>query len=107
MNDFFYIGGQMNVENLAGNQFVNFALAALTELPSVFIGELLCNSIGRRWSHVLCVMVATVFFGVNIFLSPGRYTVLDPLSMFLVVDRLLRTNLDYVTQPCDISHMTI
>ncbi len=39
VNDFFYIGGQLNVENLAGNQFVNFAVVAFTEMPSVFIGE--------------------------------------------------------------------
>ena len=30
VNDFFYVGGQLNVENLAGNQFVNFAVVALT-----------------------------------------------------------------------------
>jgi len=33
-NDFLYMGGQMNVENLAGNQYINFSLVSLTELPS-------------------------------------------------------------------------
>ena len=42
----------MNVENLAGNQYVNFALVASTELPSVFVGEFLINRYGRRWCHV-------------------------------------------------------
>ena len=39
VNDFFYIGGQLNTENLPGNQFVNFAAIGLTELPSAFIGK--------------------------------------------------------------------
>ena len=53
VNDFLYVGGQLNVENLAGNQLINFAVVGLTELPSVFFGEFLINRIGRRWSQVL------------------------------------------------------
>ena len=47
MNDFFYIGGQLNTSNLPGNQFVNFAAIGLTELPSAFIGKFFMNRIGR------------------------------------------------------------
>ena len=72
VNDFFYIGGQMNVENLAGNQFVNFALVAFTEMPSVFIGELMINSIGRRWSQVLCMFVTTIFFAAIMPIANGN-----------------------------------
>ena len=53
VNDFFYIGGQLNTENLPGNQFVNFAAIGLTELPSAFIGKFFMNRIGRRWLHVV------------------------------------------------------
>jgi hypothetical protein len=56
------MGGQMNVENLAGNQYINFSLVSLTELPSVFVGEFLINRYGRRWSHVLCMAITTAFF---------------------------------------------
>ena len=52
LNDFLYIGGQLNVENLAGNQFVNFAVLAFTELPSVFVGEFLINRYGR-WIDIV------------------------------------------------------
>ena len=41
VNDYFYIAGSLNVENLAGNMFLNFSLLSLTELPSVFIGQFL------------------------------------------------------------------
>ncbi len=72
VNDFFYIGGQMNVENLAGNQFVNFALVALTETPSVFLGEYICNRIGRRWSHVLCMVLTTALYAIITMISNGE-----------------------------------
>jgi len=64
VNDFLYIGGQLNVENLAGNQFINFAIVGLTELPSVFIGEFFMNRIGRRWSQVLCLTSTGIFYGI-------------------------------------------
>ena len=59
----------MNVENLAGNQYVNFALVASTELPSVFVGEFLINRYGRRWCHVGCMLVTTSFFVSAIILA--------------------------------------
>ena len=60
MNDFLYSAGQLNSGNLAGNQFVNFSIIALTEMPSCFVGALLIWKIGRRWSHVLCMMLAAL-----------------------------------------------
>ena len=39
VNEYFYIAVSLNVENLAGNMFVNFSLLSLTELPAVFIGN--------------------------------------------------------------------
>ena len=44
VNDYFYISGSLNVENLAGNLFVNFSLLSLTEMPSVFIGQFLIGN---------------------------------------------------------------
>ena len=56
VNDYFYIAGSLNVENLAGDKFLNFALVALTELPSVFIGQFMIDRWGRRWCHFLCMV---------------------------------------------------
>ena len=44
VNDFFYITGQLMAENLQGNIFINFSLLALTELPSVFVGQFLIGN---------------------------------------------------------------
>ncbi|XP_023333212.1 organic cation transporter 1 isoform X2 [Eurytemora carolleeae] len=59
VNDYFYFAGLLNAQNLAGNMFLNQALLALTELPSVFIGQYIIDRFGRRWSHVFCMVVAT------------------------------------------------
>ena len=72
VNDFLYIGGQMNVENLAGNQFVNFAIIGFSDLPSVFIGEAMICHLGRRWSHVLCMISATILFAACIPIAGGK-----------------------------------
>ena len=45
----------LNSGNFAGNQFVNFSLMSLTELPSAFIGQLVIDHLGRRWSNVGCM----------------------------------------------------
>ncbi|XP_023349584.1 solute carrier family 22 member 15 [Eurytemora carolleeae] len=66
VNDYFYFGGLLNAQNLAGNMFVNMSLTALTELPSVFIGQYLIDRFGRRWSHVGCMLTATGFFLINL-----------------------------------------
>lgn len=72
INDFFYIGGQLNVENLAGNQFVNFAIISLTETPSVFIGEFFINRFGRRWCHCGCMILTTAFFAAIIPIAEDK-----------------------------------
>ena len=52
--------GQLNSGNLAGNQFVNFSLLALTEMPACFLGQFFVDRLGRRWSHVMCHTVFTL-----------------------------------------------
>jgi len=62
VNDYIYFGAQINAGNLAGNMFVNFSLLALTELPSPFVGQFMMDRFGRRWSHVICMVLTTVCF---------------------------------------------
>ena len=68
VNDFLYIAGQLNVENLAGNQFVNFALIGLTELPSAFVGQFLIGRFGRRWVHVGCHLLTAINYAIIVAL---------------------------------------
>jgi MFS family permease len=69
VNDYFYIAGSMNVENLAGDMFVNFSLLSLTELPSVFIGQTLIDRWGRRWVHLGCMAITTLAFASIVLLT--------------------------------------
>jgi hypothetical protein len=50
---------QLNAVNLAGSVFLNFALLALTEMPSVFVGQFTIDRLGRRWSHFTCMLLAS------------------------------------------------
>jgi len=72
VNDYFYIAGSMNVENLAGDMFVNFSLLAPTELPSVFIGQFLIDRFGRRWVHLCCMAITTLAFAVICLLAGDK-----------------------------------
>ena len=84
VNDYFYVAGSMNVENLAGDMFVNFSLLSLTELPSVFIGQFLIDRFGRRWTHTSCMVISTLPYFINIFLvsNPALGTAVVILSVF-------------------------
>lgn len=84
VNDYFYIAGSMNVENLAGDMFLNFSLLSLTELPSVFMGQFLIDRYGRRWVHLACMVLTTLAFAVMIPLAgdPSLGTALVVLSVF-------------------------
>ena len=73
VNDFLYFAGQMSVENLPGNKFVNFALIAATEFPSAIVGEWASNILGRRWSHFGCSLIGTIIFLAIIPISLGTW----------------------------------
>ena len=48
VNDYFYIAGSLNAENLHGDLWLNFALVALTELPAAFVGQFLMGMKGPK-----------------------------------------------------------
>ena len=73
VNDYFYIAGSLNAENLHGDIWLNFSLVALTELPAVFVGTFLmgnyplqrhisvrdCHSLLQRgWAGAGCTAAA-------------------------------------------------
>ena len=84
VNDFLYIAGQLNVENLAGNQFVNFAVVSLTEVPTVVIGEFFMNRMGRRWSQVLGQVLTAIIYAIIVALTHSgiKGTYLQKLPLF-------------------------
>ncbi|XP_076371526.1 carcinine transporter-like isoform X1 [Tachypleus tridentatus] len=55
-----YYALQLNVTNLYGNEFLNFFLLGLVELPTYFICWYLMEKIGRRLTNVSLFMLAAV-----------------------------------------------
>ena len=45
VNDYFYVAGSLNAENLHGDVWLNFSLVALTEAPAALVGTFL---MGKR-----------------------------------------------------------
>ena len=44
VNDYFYVAGSLNAENLHGDIWLNFSLVALTEAPAAFVGTFLMGN---------------------------------------------------------------
>ncbi|XP_022254186.1 carcinine transporter-like [Limulus polyphemus] len=67
-NSMAYYGLQINVTNLYGNEFLNFFLLGIVELPSYFLCWYLMERCGRRWTNVglmflaaLSILIPTAF----------------------------------------------
>lgn len=55
-----YFGLQINVKNLGGNEFLNFFLVSLVEVPAHFATWLFMERVGRRWCSVSAFCLSTV-----------------------------------------------
>lgn len=67
-----YYGLQINITNLSGNEFLNFFLMAVVEIPGFISSWFLMNKFGRRWvtamwflmTGIACILPA---LGKNLF----------------------------------------
>ncbi|XP_076339276.1 carcinine transporter-like isoform X2 [Tachypleus tridentatus] len=59
-NSMVYYGLQINATNLYGNEFLNFFLFGLVELPSYFLCWYLMERIGRRWTNVSLMLLGAL-----------------------------------------------
>jgi len=58
-----YFGITINTTNLSGNQFLDFFILSIVELPAMWLGMVLTPRVGRRW-------ISTVSYG-GCFLAFG------------------------------------
>ncbi|GFV66430.1 organic cation transporter 1 [Trichonephila clavipes] len=77
-----YYGLQLNISNLAGNEFINFFLLSVVEIPGYLTSWYIMERFGRRWCSVcgfllcgLVCMLAAVEFPYNDIISSmlGKY----------------------------------
>ena len=48
-----YYGITLNTTSMAGNQFINFFILSIIELPCGLLGGYLAEKTGRRWTQVV------------------------------------------------------
>lgn len=60
MNILVYYGITLNTANMYGNQFINFCLLSLIELPSSYLCRYLVDKVGRRWTQVGFFFISTI-----------------------------------------------
>ncbi|XP_069172460.1 carcinine transporter isoform X2 [Procambarus clarkii] len=66
-NNLFYYGLAYNTANMSGNEFLNFFLLSVTELPANLLGWWSADFLGRRWTAAGAMLLAAVFSLVNVF----------------------------------------
>lgn len=55
-----YYGLHINVTNMSGNEFLNFFLLGLVELPASVVGWWTMEYFGRRWSNVALQLLVSI-----------------------------------------------
>ena len=82
---FIYYQMMINVQNMAGNTFLNLFLLGLVEGPGNLMGVVLANKLGRRWTHsgLLAVNTLVLALLMGLVLYQGTETWAGPLISFL------------------------
>jgi OCT family organic cation transporter-like MFS transporter 4/5 len=52
VNTVIYEGITLNTPQMLGNQFLNFFILSVTEVPATLLGGYLLEKFGRRWTQV-------------------------------------------------------
>lgn len=79
-----YYGIVFGTPNLAGNPYLNFFLLALVEVPTTFIGGILPEKTGRRWTHTCFAFLSGVGLGFVLWgtLNPFMSCIVIPSLLF-------------------------
>lgn len=75
MNTLIYEGITLNTPNVGGiDQFLNFFILSIIEVPSSMLGGYLLDKVGRRWTQVVFFLLCAIFclIGSIVVLYPER-----------------------------------
>lgn len=72
VNSMVYYGLALNVKNLGGSVYINFALASVIELPSYLVTQVLLARLGRKQSLFFFLLSASVSCFLCMFLQGGQ-----------------------------------
>ena len=77
-----YAGLALNSLNFHGNEFFNFFLLSLADIPAMTLGwYLIEGKLGRRWTNTLSLMICGVSLCVPSLLDPSRKKLITILSL--------------------------
>ncbi|CAG2113817.1 unnamed protein product [Medioppia subpectinata] len=75
VNAFIYHGISLNVQQIGGNLYVNFAIAGLVEIPSILLNLVGLRYVGRKWFTVWTMLAASLSYLAIVLV--GAYTTSD------------------------------
>lgn len=73
MNAFVYYGLNLDTANLHGDPYLNFALGAVIEIPSLLVSVGIIDRVGRKPVMLVNMMVAGLCLIANAFIPQSRY----------------------------------
>ncbi|KAG8183926.1 hypothetical protein JTE90_029030 [Oedothorax gibbosus] len=86
-----YYGLQINISNLAGNEFVNFFLLAIVEIPGYLTSWLVMEKLGRRWCAVAGFLLTGIVCMMPSFDLPYIDVVCSMLGKFFAAGTFMAT----------------
>lgn len=87
VNSMVYYGLALNVKNLGGSLYINFALASVIELPSFVVTQVLLTRLGRRQSLFCFLLGASVSCFLCMFLQLRGGQNVAAISMTALIGR--------------------
>ena len=66
-----YFGLSLNTSDLAGNNYINFGISGLLEVPANILGQFSLNKLGRRLSLSFSMIACSLVLFANLFIQEG------------------------------------
>ena len=71
-----YFGLSLNTSDLAGNNYINFGISGLLELPANLVGQLFLTKVGRRLTLSVSMIACGLVLFATLFVQEGKLSTL-------------------------------
>lgn len=77
-----YTGLALNSLNIHGNEFINYLLLSLADIPATLVAWYLIEGrLGRRWTNTLALMLCGISLCLPVTLSSSQHLLITTMSM--------------------------
>ena len=70
-----YFGLSLHTSYLAGNNYINFGISGLLELPANLVGQLSLTKVGRRLTLSVSMIACGVVLFATLFVQEGKLSI--------------------------------